>query len=118
MTLKIASSASICSTSATSRSLLVGLPMCTNGEAIYRTIVAVVLTMLALAFPLAQAGFSQAIGTAPLLTPPVPRVLPPPTPDVLPPLTRPQAPREAVSPGPPLRIDEVRLEGITVYDPA
>src|SRR5437870_1709329 len=68
MTLKIASSASICWTSATSRSLLVGLPMCTNGEAIYRTIVAVVLTMLALAFPWAQAGFSQAIGTAPLLT--------------------------------------------------
>ncbi len=66
----------------------------------------------------ARAGFAQAVDIAPLLTPPVPKVVPQPTPEVLPPLAPPTAPAEAVPPGPPVRIDDVRIEGVTVYDPA
>ena len=63
---------------------------------------------------------AQAPGTpaavAPLITPPVTRVLPPAQPEIVPPAA---APSEAAPPapaGPPVRVDQVRIEGVTVYD--
>src|SRR5712692_5082707 len=92
--------------------------MCVNGGTSYRRLVARALMALVLASAPARVGFAQAVDIAPLLTPPVPKIVPQPTPEVLPPLAPPTAPAEAVPPGPPVRIDDVRIEGVTVYDPA
>lgn len=55
---------------------------------------------------------------APLITPPVQRVLPPPQPEIVPlPAPTVEAP-EAPPVGPPVRVDQVRVEGVTVYDDA
>jgi hemolysin activation/secretion protein len=63
--------------------------------------------------PLPPAG-----SVAPLITPPVQRVLPPAQPEIAPaPAPAVEAP-EAPPPGPPVRIDQVRVEGVTVYDEA
>src|SRR5207245_2091542 len=53
---------------------------------------------------------------APLIAPPVPRVLPPAQPEIVP--LPAAAPIEAAPPpeGPPVRVDQVRIEGVTVYD--
>ena len=45
-------------------------------------------------------------------------MLPAPTPEVLPPAAAPTPELEAVPPGPAVRIDDVRVEGVTVYDAA
>ena len=61
---------------------------------------------------------SAPAAVAPLITPPIPRVLPPAQPEIVPP---PAAPAEATPPppaGPPVRVDQVRIEGVTVYDEA
>lgn len=63
-------------------------------------------------------SFGQAIDIAPLITPPVPKVTPAPIPEVVIPQLPGAAPLEAPPPGPPERIDDVRVEGATVYDPA
>ena len=89
-----------------------------NGGLSYRQLAARVLMGLALASGPACAAFAQAIDIAPLLTPPVPKVVPTPTPEVLRSLPPPAVPPEAIPPGPALRIDDVRIEGVTVYDPA
>jgi hemolysin activation/secretion protein len=72
-------------------------------------------------------AFSQAVppgagavgaAVAPLVTPPTQRVLPPEQPEVLPPTPKPpQAPPEPPTGG-PVRVDEIRVEGVTVYDKA
>ena len=80
--------------------------MCGNGGLSYRQLVARVLMAFALAAPPACAAFAQAIDIAPLLTPPVPKVVPTPTPEVLRPLAPPTATPEAIPPGPPVRIDD------------
>lgn len=78
---------------------------------IWRALIALALTVLAV-----HSACAQQI--APFVTPPVPKVVPSPTPEVLPPLVAPEAPPEAVPPGPAVRIDGIRVEGVTVYDPA
>jgi len=51
-----------------------------------------------------------------LISPPLPGVVPPPQPQVAPPLPIPPARPSAPLPqGPPVRIDAVRVEGVTVY---
>ena len=57
-------------------------------------------------------------GGAPAIVSPVPRVTPPPQPEVVPPAALPVQPAPVIPEGPPVRIDEVRVEGVTVYDPA
>ena len=70
----------------------------------------------------AAMAFGTAYGQAlnppvppPAVTAPVPRVTPTPQPQIVPPAAPPQAQVEVPS-GPPVKIDEVRLEGVTVYD--
>jgi hemolysin activation/secretion protein len=92
--------------------------MCGNGGSIYRRAAAHVLLALALAVAPSHLALAQAIDIAPLLTPPVPKVVPSQPPALLPPLAPPVAAPEAVPPGPPVRIDDVRIEGVTIYDPA
>lgn len=55
---------------------------------------------------------------APLVTPPTQRVLPPEQPEVLPPLPQPSVAPAPVPEGGPVHVDEVRFEGVTVYDQA
>ncbi len=76
------------------------------------------LAVLAIVLLPARAALSQAVDIAPFVTPPPQKVLPTPTPEVLPPLLPATPPAEAVPPGAPVRVDEVRVEGVTVYDPA
>ena len=57
-------------------------------------------------------------GVIPPLTSPIPGVLPPEQPEIVPP-SRP--PAEAAPPppaGPPVRVDEIRVDGVTVYNEA
>ncbi len=83
------------------------------GEGLTRTLAALAVVVLS-----AHAGFAQAIDVAPFAAPPVQKVVPPTTPEVLAP-TLPAAPApEEVPPGPTIRVDDVRIEGVTVYDPA
>ena len=55
---------------------------------------------------------------APLITPPVPRVLPPAQPEIVPPAALPPEAAPPPPAGPPVRVDQVRIEGVTVYDEA
>ncbi len=55
---------------------------------------------------------------APLITPPVPRVLPPAQPEIVPPAVLPPEAAPPPPAGPPVRVDQVRIEGVTVYDEA
>jgi hemolysin activation/secretion protein len=55
---------------------------------------------------------------APLLAPPVPRALPPTQPTIVPPPAPTVEAPEAPPPGPPVRVDRVQVEGVTVYDEA
>jgi hemolysin activation/secretion protein len=57
-------------------------------------------------------------GAAPAIVSPVPRVTPPPQPEIVPPAAPAPPPAVAVPEGPPVRVDQVRVEGVTVYDPA
>lgn len=76
------------------------------------------LVALAAVLLLAPVGLAQGVNIAPLVTPPVPKVVPPPTPEVLPPVVPPAPFPETVPPGPPVHLDDVRIVGVTVYDPA
>jgi hemolysin activation/secretion protein len=63
-------------------------------------------------------AYGQAVDIPPLISPPLPGVVPPPQPEVAPPAAIPPAPPAAPLPeGPPVRIDAVRVEGVTVYPP-
>jgi len=63
-------------------------------------------------------AYGQAVDIPPLISPPLPGVVPPPQPEVAPPLAIPPAPPVAPLPeGPPVRVDAVRVEGVTVYPP-
>jgi hemolysin activation/secretion protein len=80
--------------------------------------VASALAVLALILSPARSALAQAIDIAPFATPPVQKVLPTPSPEVLPPVLPGGPPPEAVPPGAPVHIDGVRVEGVTVYEPA
>ena len=52
------------------------------------------------------------------MSPPLPGVLPAPQPEIAPPAALPQGPPPVPVPqGPPVRLDAVRVEGVTVYPP-
>jgi len=80
--------------------------------------VASALTAFAVILAPIRAGFAQAVDVAPLVTPPPQKVLPTPTPEVLAPELRAAPSLEAAPPGAPVRVDDIRVEGVTVYDPA
>jgi hemolysin activation/secretion protein len=62
------------------------------------------------------AAHGQAVDIPPLISPPLPGVLPAPQPEIAPPPALPQGPPPVPVPqGPPVRIDAVRVEGVTVY---
>jgi hemolysin activation/secretion protein len=62
------------------------------------------------------AARGQAVDIPPLVSPPLPGVLPAPQPEIAPPAGVPQGPPPIPVPqGPPVRIDAVRVEGVTVY---
>jgi hemolysin activation/secretion protein len=67
---------------------------------------------------LSVSAYGQAVDIPPLISPPLPGVVPPPQPEVAPPTAIPPAPPAAPLPeGPPVRVDTVRVEGVTVYPP-
>ena len=76
----------------------------------------VAIGLLAFLLGLCPFARGQAVDIPPLISPPLPGVVPPPQPQVAPPLpippTRPSVP---LPQGPPVRIDAVRVEGVTVY---
>jgi hemolysin activation/secretion protein len=73
---------------------------------------------LLLALGLRISAYGQAVDIPPLISPPLPGVVPPPQPEVAPRLAIPPAPPAAPLPeGPPVRLDAVRVEGVTVYKP-
>lgn len=53
---------------------------------------------------------------APLITSPVPRILPPEQPEIAPPAATPSEAAPLPPSGPPVRVDQIRIEGVTVYD--
>src|SRR5262249_42950480 len=55
---------------------------------------------------------------APTIVSPIPRVTPPPQPQIVPAPALPAQPAPVVPEGPPVHIDDVRVEGVTVYDVA
>jgi hemolysin activation/secretion protein len=79
-------------------------------------LLAVTLTVVALGS--GDHAHGQAVDIAPLISPPLPRVTPQPQPEVLPPPPSRVEPAAPVEEGPPLRVDDIRIEGVTVYDPA
>jgi hemolysin activation/secretion protein len=92
--------------------------------------VAALIVLLAAAFAPLGAAVAQTGGPptvtppvtpgslAPLITPPVPRVLPQGQPEIIPP-SAPAVEAPAPTPeGGPVRVDQVRVEGVTVYDEA
>ena len=63
-------------------------------------------------------AYGQAVDIPPLISPPLPGVVPPPQPEVVPPTAiPPAAPAAPLPEGPPVRVDAVRVEGVTVYPP-
>src|SRR5215470_4347094 len=74
--------------------------------------------LLVLLLGVSGSALGQAVDIPPLISPPLPGVVPPPQPKVVPPLAIPPRPPAAPVPqGPPMRIDAVRVEGVTVYPP-
>ena len=84
-------------------------------------IVALLLFLGLLSAPLREAQ-AQAGGVpgavAPTITSPIPRMLPPEQPRVVPPAAKPAEAAPSPPPGAPVRVDQVRIEGVTVYDEA
>jgi hemolysin activation/secretion protein len=77
------------------------------------------LGFLLLSFAWQLPALAQATDIAPLISPPLPGVVPAPQPQIVPPLLPPAPPAVAPLPqGPALRIDAVRVEGVTVYSTA
>src|SRR6516164_10044964 len=75
-------------------------------------------TVILLTLGLGRSAYGQAVDIPPLISPPLPGVVPPPQPEVAPPVAIPPAPPVAPLPeGPPVRVDAVRVEGVTVYPP-
>jgi hemolysin activation/secretion protein len=73
---------------------------------------------LLLALGLRISAYGQAVDIPPLISPPLPGVVPAPQPEVAPPPAIPPLPPAAPLPqGPPVRIDTVRVQGVTVYTP-
>jgi hemolysin activation/secretion protein len=83
---------------------------------------AIAAAMLGLGVLLAAApgrdAAAQAVDIAPLVSPPVPKVQVAPTPEVLPPVLPATPTVEGVPPGPAVHVDDIRVEGVTVYDQA
>ncbi|MBV9201797.1 MAG: ShlB/FhaC/HecB family hemolysin secretion/activation protein [Alphaproteobacteria bacterium] len=78
----------------------------------------IAIGLLVLLFGLNMSAHGQAVDIPPLISPPLPGVVPPPQPQVAPPPPIPPARPSAPLPqGPPVRIDAVRVEGVTVYAP-
>jgi hemolysin activation/secretion protein len=78
----------------------------------------VAIGLILLMFGLHISAYGQAVDIPPLISPPLPGVVPPPQPEVAPPAAIPPAPPVAPLPvGPPVRVDAVRVEGVTVYPP-
>jgi len=74
--------------------------------------------MILVTLGLSVSAYGQAVDIPPLISPPLPGVVPPPQPEVAPPAAIPPAPPVAPLPeGPPVRVDAVRVEGVTVYPP-
>jgi hemolysin activation/secretion protein len=74
--------------------------------------------LILLVLSLCISAYGQAVDIPPLISPPLPGVVPPPQPEVAPPPAIPPAPPAAPLPeGPPVRVDAVRVEGVTVYKP-
>ena len=74
--------------------------------------------MILVTLGLSVSAHGQAVDIPPLISPPLPGVVPPPQPEVAPPVAIPPAPPVAPLPeGPPVRVDAVRVEGVTVYPP-
>ena len=82
-----------------------------------RTMVSAGLAVLVAGAMSAHAQTPPSAAVAPLQVPPTQRVIPPEQPQVLPPAAAPEAPPPAPEGG-PVRVDAVRLEGVTVYDEA
>lgn len=83
------------------------------------------LCVVALACSIAQTR-AQSIGGSvtsvvrpgtlgPLITPPTPRILPPDQPEIIPPAPPANLAPGPPPPGPPVRVDQVRIEGVTVF---
>jgi hemolysin activation/secretion protein len=64
------------------------------------------------------AGREPAAAVEPLLRPPPERVLPAPQPEIVAPSVPPAEAPQPPPPGPAVRVDQVRIEGVTVYDEA
>jgi len=63
-------------------------------------------------------AYGQAVDIPPLISPPLPGVVPPPQPEVVPPTAIPPvAPAAPLPEGPPVRVDAVQVQGVTVYPP-
>ena len=63
-------------------------------------------------------AYGQAVDIPPLISPPLPGVVPPPQPEVVPPTAiPPAAPAAPLPEGPPVRVDAVQVQGVTVYPP-
>jgi len=78
----------------------------------------VAIGLILLVVGLCISAYGQAVDIPPLISPPLPGVVPPPQPEVVPRPGVPPAPPAAPLPqGPPVRVDAVRVEGVTVYKP-
>ena len=76
--------------------------------------IGLILLMVGLCF----SAYGQAVDIPPLISPPLPGVVPPPQPEVVPaPAIPPTPPAAPLPQGPPVRVDAVRVEGVTVYKP-
>ena len=79
---------------------------------------ALAFSVILVTLGLSVSAYGQAVDIPPLISPPLPGVVPPPQPEVAPPAAIPPAPPVAPLPeGPPVRVDAVRVEGVTVYPP-
>ena len=82
------------------------------GALLYAAAVALLPTLSALAQTVPPSA------EAPLMTSPIPRVMSPEQPEVMPPPARPSEGPVAAPEGGPVHVDELRIEGVTVYDQA
>src|SRR6202007_2285080 len=86
------------------------------GRTARASVVATRLILLTLG--LCFSAYGQAVDIPPLISPPLPGVVPPPQPEIVPSPGVPAAPPAPPLPqGPPVRVDAVRVEGVTVYKP-
>ena len=79
-------------------------------------LVVLMTSALAQSVAIPPAAAIQAPSAAPLQGPPIPRVLPPEQPEVQPPPAPPSAGTVEAPEGGPVKVDELRVQGVTVYD--